>query len=71
MTTWTQGEFAKMQKIARRHHFMCPLRLAMVTKEDPDGDRVCNCNGKLNSYGESKTTPREKTLADVLRQLDA
>ena len=66
MKNWTPMEFAIIQKIARRHDTRCPLRVAMVTGEDADGTRVCNCNGKLNQWGEPKTTPRERTLADVL-----
>ena len=65
---WTPEQFAMVQKIARRHDVRCRLRVAMVTGDDADGTRVCSCDGKVNAYGEPKTTPRERTLADVLRQ---
>lgn len=66
---WLPKQFEKVMRIARRHAVTCALRVAMVTRDDNDGKLVCNCNGKLNSRGEPKTTPREKTLADVLEQL--
>lgn len=66
---WTQEQFEMIKRIARRHAITCPLRIAMVTCDDNDGKLVCACNGKLNSWGEPKTTPREKTLTEVLEQL--
>ena len=68
-TPWTQEQFAAVQRIARRHDIRCPLRIAMVTRDDKDGQHICACNGKLNQWGQPKTTPRERTLADVLAQL--
>lgn len=62
----TEANFKQVQRIATRHEQRCPLRLAIVTGNP---EHVCNCDGKLNRFGEPKTKPRERTLEDVRLQV--